>query len=372
MRVRGHTWFPQTLLLGILLGVPGGSDAQQPTSTPTIRGDGFEVQFGGLVQTQFNTTSVDSVQNETELLLRRVWLTVDVRLGESLSGRIKPELGGDEIELEEAFLLLTFNPAFQFLAGKADRPFGIVDAIEAAYILPIERGAQIRGRRSLDLYRIHEQVAYAGRSVGLQLLGEPANGPLGLSYAVGYFKGNLGEEGPDPETDIKQLAGRVSVQPMGKLKLGAALTSREFIFGEGFGDTIATPGRVGETERGSAYALDAGWGDFDDPEPGPRALLEYSAGVLDPFTDAEFSGFQTWIGYRSPLLASLLTSVEPLIRISGGDLEGPLSTFGGVLVTPGLNLYLGESNRVMLNYDIWRSEDGESDAAFRAQFQLAF
>ena len=294
MIVRDSRYVRSVLLFGLLSCLPHASDAQQPT----IRGENFEIQFGGLVQTQFNTTTVDTVADEVDLFLRRVRREVAIRFGDLVSGVIVPEFaaGGDAIEPEETFVRLEFSPALQFLAGKADRPFGTVDAVEASNILPIERAARIRGAETLDLYNIHELVAYAGNSVGVQVLGEPQIGSIGLSYAFGYFTGALGEDGAEPERDIQQFAGRVSVRPAEKVNLGAALTSRTFFQGA---DTLGNAPASAPTERNSAYVLDATYGSFQESEPGLKVLLEYSAGVLDPFTDADFSGFQSWLGYRT-------------------------------------------------------------------------
>ena len=368
MRVRQKGYVHWVLLFGLLICLPRASNAQQST----IRGENFEIQFGGLVQTQLNTTTVDTVADEADLFLRRVRLEAGIRFGDLVSGVIVPEFaaGGDAVELEEAFILLEFSPALQFLAGKADRPFGIVDALEASNILPVERAARIRGAETLDLYNIHELVAYAGNSVGVQVLGEPQIGSIGLSYAFGYFTGALGEEGAEPGRDIQQFAGRVSIQPAEKINLGAALTFRTFFQGA---DTLGNAPASAPTERGSAYVLDAIYGSFEEPQPGFKALFEYSAGVLDPFTETDFSGFQSWLGYRTGPFGYPFQGIEPLIRVSRGDVDGELSDFGGVLVTPGVNLYLGQGNhRLMLNYDFWNPEEGDSEGSFKAQLQLAF
>jgi hypothetical protein len=44
-----------------------------------------------------------------------------------------------------------------------------------------------------------------------------------------------------------------------------------------------------------------------------------------------------------------------------------------VLLTPGLNFYLGPLNRIMLNYDLWNPHGGGREArSFKAMIQMAF
>lgn len=362
---------PWPVLL-LALGFARVGRAQEVIESPGLRAGGVEVEFDGLVQTQFNTTSVDAVGSDgpeietTDLLLRRVRLGATATINEWIVGRIQPEFAaaatGGSIELNEAYLLLIPTPGLQFLAGKGGRPFGIIDATVAPQLVPIERGARIRGIRPLELYGLLEEVAYAGRSVGLQVLGDPVGAPLGLTYAAGYFSGALGEEGPD--ADIEQFAGRLSIRPLDQVQLGVALTSRAFRCAEQAGCV------AGEDERGGAYAIDATYGRFG--EPGLHLLGEWSAGVLDPFADADYQGAQLWAAYRTPPLSDRVTGVEPLVRISYGDTDGPLDPLTGTLLTPGVNLYLGGLNRIMLNYDLWMPDGRDTEGSFKAQFQLAF
>lgn len=334
--------------------------AQETVENPEFENRGVQLQFGGLVQTQFNTTTSGRAEEVTELLLRRVRFSVNARVNELISGRIQAEFATEAAELNEAYLLLAPDPGVQFLAGKGGRPFGIIDANTAATLIPIERGASIRGEQTLELYRILEVIAYAGRSVGVQVFGEPTGAPLGLVYAVGYFSGAVAEEGED--ADIQQVAARLQIEPLPSLLIGSALSSRKF------GSCMDCVDRV--EERGSAWEVDAQYGEYGTP--GWILLAQYSAGALNPFTGADFRGAQAWAAYRTPPLARYVAGVEPLLRWSYGDPEGELSPFGGTLWTPGVNLYLGRNNRLMLNYDIWTPEEGEAESAFRAQMQLAF
>ncbi|MDT0632160.1 porin [Rubrivirga litoralis] len=348
--------------------------AQEVAESPDLEGKGDRITFGGLVQTQFNTSGQDGA-DATELSLRRVRLSANARVSPIVSGRIQAELAnaatGGAAELNEAYALFQFDPAVGVLVGKGGRPFGIIDATTAATLTPIERGARFRGAEAVELYRTLEALAYAGRSVGVQVLGEA--GPV--VYAAGYFRGATGEEGGD--ADIRQVAARVQVQPVAGVKVGLAATNRAFArdappaLDGGLG---ADPS--GDTRRGSGVALDVEIGDYG--RTGFHALGEVVTGTLDPFRDHAFRGAQGWLAYRVGGLAgrtdSVLVAVEPLLRVSAADAEGPLGESDGVLLTPGLNLYAARNTRLALNLDVFlpSADDRETLVAFRGQVQIAF
>ena len=303
-------------------------------------------------------------------------LSANARVSPQLSGRIQAELAnaavGGSAELNEAYALLELSPAVGVLVGKGGRPFGAVDATPASRLVPIERGARFRGAETVEQYGVLESLAYAGRSVGVQVLGDVEGLPVGrLAYAAGYFRGATGEEGDD--ADIRQFAARVQVSPVPGVGIGLAATSRAFgrdtppgvVDGRALGGDPA-----GETERGAAYALDVVIGDYG--RPGLVALAEVAAGTFDPFRDQRFVSAQGWVAYRLPVGDGPLVAVEPLFRASVADVDGPLSPTEGVLLTPGLNLYAPGNTRLALNADVFLPGEGDALFAFRSQVQIEF
>lgn len=325
-----------------------------------------EISIGGRVHTQFNTTTVDSA-SATEWLLRRVRLEATVRVNEIVSGKVQPDFAGDRVSLRDAFLKLDFSPGFQVLAGKAWRPFGLLEQTSSNRILPIERGARIRGIVARDEYQIINGLQYSDRDIGLQLMGEPGWAPLGFTYAVGVFRGPLQDAVEDEETF--QVASRFTVEPAAQLRLGAGWSSRDFAARVG--------GQTGDLElrRGNAFEIDVEFGAF---RPGPHLLGEFAFGDANPFTGDDFWGAQAWLGYRTGEVSRVISTIEPILRISHGSLERSTATAsageqGGTLVTPGINLWLGGLNRVMFNYDLWApSGNGGTEGSFKAMFQFAF
>ena len=346
-------------------------------TTPVDRADGQDdrVEFDGLVQTQFNTTTADA-PDETELSLRRVRLGVVAELTPAITGRIQAELAnaavGGSAELNEAYLLVRPAPAFGVIFGKAGRPFGIVDATGAAELVPIERGARFRGADPVAQYKVLEALAYAGRSVGAQVIGDVEGLPVGLAYAAGYFRGTTAEEGGD--ADIHQLIARVTLIPARGLAVSGAVTSRVFSREDpvGLGDEGALGADPqGETRRGAGFLVDVEVG--ENGRPGPHLVAEAAVGTINPYTDDRFRSLQGWAAYRVPVRAGVLQAVEPLFRASVAEVDGALADRDGLLLTPGVNLYGAENSRLMLNADVFfPGGDADPLVAFRAQAQVAF
>ena len=367
------------MLRTALLAACLASSAVAQETTPVDRADGQDerIEFDGLVQTQLNTTSADA-PDDVALALRRVRLGVVAELTPTLTGRIQAELAGaaagGSAELNEAYVLYRPAPAFGVLAGKGGRPFGLIDATSAGALVPIERGARFRGADPIAQYKLHEALAYAGRSVGVQALGDIEGLPVGVAYAAGFFTGSTAEEGGD--ADVRQLAARVTVTPAPGVAVSGAATSRVFAEDDPVGlgaDGALGADPEGETRRGAGVALDVELG--ENGRPGLHVLVQGSAGTLDPYTDARFRSAQGWVAYRLPVAAAAVSAAEPLLRVSAADADGPLGDRAGVLVTPGLNVYGPDArSRLMLNLDVFLpSADGaETLAAFRAQAQVAF
>lgn len=343
-------------LVGAIAAFAAPGSAQTPA--PTLRVNAMEIQVGGRVQTQFNTTSVDG-EPESEMLLRRVRLEVTVRANRLVSGKLAPDFAGDRVSMKDAYLKLDFTPGVQFLAGKAYRPFSLLEQTSSTRTLPIERGLAIRGLDDLDVYELVHDLQYSDRDVGLQVMGAPRGAPLGLSYAAGVFSGPLARQTGDQAT--YQYAARATVRPLAGAAVGASWSNRAF--------RNAVPGGI-DIERGNAFEVDAELGTY---APGWHLLVEASAGDYDPFAGSDFAGASAWLAYRTRPLSADVSAVEPVFRTSYATIDGLPNDMGGALFTPGINVYLGGLNRLMLNYDIWRPRGGGgTESSLKTQFQVAF
>jgi hypothetical protein len=316
---------------------------------------------GGLVQTQFNTSDAEGVPT-LETALRRGRLSASVRLNDVVSARVVGDFGTGRAGVRDAYVLLTLDPALRLLAGNAYRPFGRIEQTSSTRMVPVERGLRIRGVGGFDAHNLAVGLGYGDRDLGIQLTGEPAWAPLGISYAVGLFNGPLRAQAPG--ADSHQLVARLAARPAPLVQVGASVATRQFL------EDFAAPEAV---RTGAAWEVDVALG---REAAGPYLVAEVLGGDFDAITGARFLGAQGWLSYRTGPVSPTVAAVEPLLRVSWGDpargTDPPGTVPGGVLVTPGVNLWLGGGSRVMFNYDVWRPESGPGAHSAKVQFQVAF
>lgn len=344
------------LILILLLPLP--VSAQQPITPPVFKMSALELSFGGRVQTQLNTSSMDG-EAPSQLLIRRARLEVDVKLNDWVSATINPDFAGDRISLKDAYVNLAFSPAVGLRVGSMHRPFGIFDLTSSKRMPVIERGLRIRGLDAADAYALTSGIEYGDRDIGAMIGGAPAAAPWGMTYSAGVFQGPLhGEVGPQ---DSYQFAARTTVSPVEGVRLGGAWSSRDF---------SAEVGEAPELRRGHAFEVDLEYGAF---APGLHLIAELSTGDLDPFTGSRFRGAHAWLAYRTMPLAPRISALEPVFRISHSDVDDRAVVPGGTLLTPGINLYFTPLTRAMLNYDVWLGDDAAPDAqSLKLMVQVAF
>jgi hypothetical protein len=359
-RIRLRALSPSAILVLLSASVIAPLRAQQGPSGTTFSAGATEVTLDARVQTQFNTSSDSSVA-PSELRMRRIYLGATAHVNDLVSGKVQADFAGNRVSLKDAYLKLTVSSALQLVAGNAYRPFSRLAAYTSDLrILPIERGLAIRGVSGLEEQGFVSGLGYAERDVGLQVMGAP-KGPLGLEYAAGVFAGPLA--GSVGAQDSYQYVGRVSVEPIADVSVGAAVSTRDF--------ARPAPGDARPAlRRGTAWEADLEIGSFS---PGFHLLAEATTGDLDPFADGDFRGAAAWLAYRTHPVTSTVSALEPTLRVSTGDVDASVEPVGGTLLTPGLNAYFGGNNRIMLNLDLWNPAGAAPrQHSFKAMFQVAF
>jgi len=340
----------------------------QVAEPPRVMTRAAELNIGGRIQTQFSTSSADGAIPQL-WEIRRARIELGVRLNPIVSARLNPEVSGTDVALRDAFVQFDLGGDTQLIAGQAFRPFSLLAQTSSIRILPIERGARIRGAAAplLEHHNLLVGLGYADRDVGVQLRGTPRAAPLGLAYGAGVFNGPA--VGTAGSRVTYQLAARASVAPLRDTRFGAGWSRRHF----------ANSGEATDPEvrGGAAWQVDAALGSFAG---GPHIIAEAAWGMRDPWDPSRrrFRSLQGWGAFRSGPIAAPDVRLEPIIRISHGNpdlalAERAVGVSGGTLVTPGINLYVGPMNRVMVNYDLW-SPDGDTPSlrSFRVMFQAAF
>jgi hypothetical protein len=350
---------PYVIALVMIAGAfPGVFLHAQETESSRFRVNAAEIVFNGRVQTQFNTTTADT-EPDTEWLLRRVRMETLVRVDDLVSGRVVADFAGDRVALKDAFMRLSFSPGLALTVGNAHRPFGILSSTSSAQMLPVERGARIRGVPAAEHYNLVAGLGYSERDVGLQVHGSPTAAPLAFRYAAGWFRGPLARQVPGE--DSHQFVASVRVRPVPRWELGGSWSSREFQSG----DELAP-----DLRRGHAWAVHSEYGAYG---PGLHLLGELAVGDENPHGDSRFTGVQGLAGYRM-VTTGRVAAIEPMLRVSHGSTPDVVDPLDGTLVTPGLNLYFTPINRIQVNYDLWRpgGTDRLSEGSFKAMFQFAF
>lgn len=310
---------------------------------------------------QWNTTSVDDGATPvpwSTFETRRVRLAAEVQVGDWIRGRIEPEFTMGELRLRQAWMSFMFDTAFVVRAGQMKKPFGAINLASSSQLAVIERGVRIRGLDgAVEQHTLIDDMAYTGYDQGLMVEGERG----AFAWAAGVFNGT-GADARD-QNDGKSFAGRLTAAlPFAKeLRIGAALSHRE----------LNWPGALSSTTRsGNAFALDAELGGF---RSGAWIIGEVTFGE-NLVTQERFAGAQVIASYFSPTGAARVEGIEPVARVSWADPDDAVDGDGGVLLTPGFNLYFAGRNRFMMNWDVYmpQADGADTQHALRAQFNLHF
>lgn len=327
-----------------------------------------EIEITGRVHTQFNTTSVDQDGlPSTELLVRRARLTGEITVSDFVSGKVQPEFGDGEVELKDAYVRLTFSPAFRATLGQFKRPFDLFELTSSTQILVIERAGGVRGVDTCagpgglcSFSRFTEKLAYADRDIGVLLDGRSTGGAVRyMASATNGAGANTSEE-----NDGKSFSGRLEVTPTPDLTISGNVGLHDFV------DEIE-----GDDDYAVAFGGDVEWGNFD------RGLHVQAALVAgdnwqNPSVAGDPSSFLTAQGivsYRHPIDGNAyVNGIEPVGRISWGDPDTDVDDDEGVLLTPGLMLHFVGRNKIAVNVDIWSPSQGDTEWSLKAQSYLHF
>lgn len=157
-------------------------------------------------------------------LIRRARPTIDVKLGDTYSGRITPDFGSNSSTLVDAYIDANYASWAKVRVGKFTPG------------LSLER---LQGSGDTKFMELGLSSNFLpSRDIGMQLSGDVFNKTL--NYSLGYFNGaNDGATGDvDPNTD-KELVGRIFAQPF--------TNTPGFFQGLGFGVGVSKGDAAGAT-----------------------------------------------------------------------------------------------------------------------------
>lgn len=350
-------------VLGTVLCVAAGGPASLAGQVE-INARDAQIRFGGRLHSQLATSSAAEGKS-TDFFTRRARLTLDVRVSPLLDARVQPDFGGGDLELKDAYFRLSFDPALRLSAGQFKRAFDIFELNSSTDVVVVERTGRIDGVNgcagpggTCALSRLTEKLAYSGRDIGFK-----ADGALGerVSYMATLTNGT-GTGGSD-ENSGKSLAGRVSVRLTDRVFVSANVSRHDFVC------------ETGDTRAAAAFGADLEIGRF-------RSGTHLQVGVvgggnwrLATPSASEIPGFLAWQTILSryfPVDGERFEAVEPVIRASWGDPDRTVADDGGLLVTPGLFLYVKGRNRIGANLDMYRSGPETSEFSFKLQTYLYY
>jgi hypothetical protein len=368
-----RTWLP-TVVAGLVVSAAGGAVAQQ---APVIRPL-------GTVQFQLSSTSVEAGDPgigavgpaPTMFEARRIRLGAEVRISEYLTGRIEQDLGGGQVRLRNGWLDYRFADAWSVRGGQFKKPFGLIQLTSHTRVPTIERGVRVRGLAQTlgaqdtaagapllgrlrgrllvgEQQELLDALGYQGYDIGAMLHG----GGAGWGVQAGVFNG-AGPDVPD-ENARKSVVGRVTraVGPT-PLTVGVAASYRELLVG-------------GATVDGWALGGELTYGAFR--RPGLWLLAEAATGD-NIVRDGRFVAAQAIATWHHAVGTPRLDAWELVGRASWADPDTQLSGDEGLLLTPGVTVYLDSRFRVLANWDVFvpQGDRFASHHALRMQAQLHY
>jgi hypothetical protein len=346
-------------LLGALLALT--------VAAPTLAGAQVEIRaraatitFGGRLQTQYSLSSIDGADND--FFTRRARLIAEVRINDFLSGRVQPDFAGGGAALKDAYVTLSFSDAVELTLGQFKRSFDLFELASSTDLSLIERDGRVEGLStcggvgSICSYsRFTERLGFSDRDMGARVSGASGR----VSYQASLTNGTGGDT-PD-ENDAKSVSGRVTFEATEDVRVSGQVGLHDYVDAVGNATALAFGGdvEIGTWRDGLLVqaALVAGdnWEALD--------------AQLDP---ASFLAVQGVASYYHPLGGGRFAAVEPLARISYGDPDTAAGDDGGLLVTPGVMLYVMGRNKIGVNLDYYAPQSGSEELSLKIQSFLYF
>jgi hypothetical protein len=317
------------------------------------------ITFGGRFHMQYAHSTVDAATND--FFIRRARFIADVRMSDFLSGRVQPDFAGGVAELKDAYVTLDFSDAFALTFGRFKRPFDLFELASSTDLSLIERDGRVEGLAtctgvgSICSYsRFTERLGYADRDIGVRVSG----GSGELTYQAALTNGS---GGVTDENDRKSASGRVTWAATGRVRVSGQLALHDYVDTSGDATAVAFGGdvEVGTWRNGLLFQAALVTGD--------------NWLALDPQLDpATFLTWQGVVSYYHPLDGERVVGVEPLARVSWGDPNLDADDDSGILLTPGVMLYVLGRNKIGVNLDYYAPQTGSSELSFKLQSFLYF
>jgi hypothetical protein len=354
------------------------------------------VRVAGRVQVQYRASAGDStttfntgaVNNGFEV--RRLRIQTDVRFGDNVNLVIQPSFEMGALRMRDAFMRVGLSPRFGVALGQEKSPFQRYELTSSNNLPSIERGVRIlrlSGREGLnDLLATN---GYASHDLGAFVDWTAS----GNRFAVKLGVQNGSRESTADVNSAKSFFGRATAtlttnaddQPM--LQVGASLAARDRAICSTCTGTIAYYPDSSKTT--TAFGIDLEWGGF---RPGLHVIADFATGDNVPGANrvttgrntanlrtAADSALRTFMGFSlvgayrittGGADSRLVKLLEPAVRVDYLDPDTDTGDNEGLLITPALNIYFGNTVVLRAGFDIYRYTDaaGTSRSAQELKF----
>ena len=320
------------------------------------------ITVGGRLHVQTVTSSVAEAA-ALDSFIRRARVFFGVEISDFFEARLLPDFSGGNIELQDAYITLKFDPAFSLSVGQLKRASEIFELSSSTQLSIIERDGSVPGAGACSgtggvctFSRLTEKLEYSGRDTGLSMAGSAGR----VSYTATLTNGT--GVNVNDENDGKSYSGRAAIEVADDVTVGGFLGVHDY------------DDAVGRTQYATAFGGDLEVGGWSE---GLHVQAALAGGdnwkVLDAGADpARFLTGQAVVTYYIPVDSERWAAVEPMARISWGDPDTDTIDDAAWLVTPGLSLFVSGRNKIGTNLDIYLPEEGDSELSLKAQAFLYF
>ena len=319
-----------------------------------------DVTVGGRLHVQYATSSVDETVDD--LALRRARIRLDIRVNDFLDARLQPDFAGGATALQDAYVRLSFDPAFQVSLGQFKRAFSTYELASSTDLPMVERDGRIEGVDGCpgvgsvcSFSRLTEALAFDGRDTGLRFegsLGEDFSYMATVTNGEGINTGDV--------NDGKSFSGRLAYGT-GGLTVGGFVGVHDHV--------VAPEDEIEDTEYSTSLGVDVELGTWRDGFHLVGALARGDNWEAGP--DASFTSLQGLASFYVPVGSPRLAGWEPMLRVSWADADDSVDDAGGLLVTPGFTLYISGKNGLATNVDIY-SPSGDGDTEWSLKVMTLF
>lgn len=332
-----------------------------------VKSKADQITITGRVQTQWRHSTIDGEPSNV-FFMRRVRATVKVKINDWIDGVVQPDYGDGKTSVKDAYARFKFNDNFQVVTGQAHRRFDMFELTSSTQILVIERDGRIGDTKVPTLSRMTEGLGFSDRDIGV--FAKINDHDKRIVVQAGITNGDGANK--DASQGEKAYQGRVTFKPMGDqdLRISGGISVKPY---EGMA--------AGEVEYASGFEGSVEFGNFKE---GVHIQAGFITGdnwggvhtTFDAMTDGNsptFIAAQGIATYKHRLQNNRwIESVEPLVRVSFADPNNDIDDDGGILVTPGLNAFFTNRNRVSVNVDIFLPQDSmlDTEASIKAQSWL--